>query len=112
MDALRLVDMEHAAERPIGHLSGGQQQRVLIAQALAAEAEVLLLDEFTSALDFKMTEEIMELLDYLNYKHKITIVTVGHNLEILRAYCNRIVCINKMIAFDGTYSKMRQILDA
>ncbi len=101
MDALRLVDMEHAAERPIGHLSGGQQQRVLIAQALAAEAEVLLLDEFTSALDFRMTEDIMELLDYLNYTHKITIITVGHNIEILRAYCNRIICINKVIAFDG-----------
>ncbi len=101
MDALRLVDMEHSAERPIGHLSGGQQQRVLIAQALAAEAEVLLLDEFTSALDFRMTEDIMELLDYLNYTHKITIITVGHNIEILRAYCNRIVCINKVIAFDG-----------
>lgn len=100
-DALHLVNMENAAERPIGHLSGGQQQRVLIAQALAAEAEVLLLDEFTSALDFRMTEDIMELLDYLNYKHKITIITVGHNIEILRAFCNRIVCINKVIAFDG-----------
>jgi len=101
MEALRLVDMEHAAERPIGHLSGGQQQRVLIAQALAAEAEVLMLDEFTSALDFRMTEDIMELLDYLNYTHKITIITVGHNIEILRAFCNRIVCINKVITFDG-----------
>ncbi|MHA1201953.1 MAG: metal ABC transporter ATP-binding protein [Candidatus Heimdallarchaeaceae archaeon] len=100
-DALHLVNMENAAERPIGHLSGGQQQRVLIAQALAAEAEVLLLDEFTSALDFRMTEDIMELLDYLNHKHKITIITVGHNIEILRAFCNRIVCINKVIAFDG-----------
>ncbi|MCG3216474.1 MAG: ABC transporter ATP-binding protein [Candidatus Heimdallarchaeota archaeon] len=101
MEALRLVDMEYAAERPFGHLSGGQQQRVLIAQALAAEAEVLLLDEFTSALDFRMSEEVMELLDYLSYSHKITVVTVGHNLELLRAYCNRIICINKIIAFDG-----------
>ena len=48
-----------------------------------------------------MTEDIMELLDYLNYTHKITIITVGHNIEILRAYCNRIICINKVIAFDG-----------
>ena len=102
LDALKLVDMDHMLERPIGHLSGGQQQRVLIAQALAAEADVLLLDEFTSALDFKMTEEVMELLDYLNHTHGITIVTVGHNIEILRAYCNRIVCIDKIIAYDGT----------
>ncbi|NPD87494.1 MAG: ABC transporter ATP-binding protein [Asgard group archaeon] len=101
MNALELVEMDYAADRPIGHLSGGQQQRVLIAQALAAEAEVLLLDEFDASLDFRMSEEIMELLDYLKFTHKITIVTVGHNLELLRAYCNRIVCINKMIAFDG-----------
>ncbi len=102
MDALKLVDMDYMAERPIGHLSGGQQQRVLIAQALAAEAEVLLLDEFTSALDFRMTEEIMELLDFLNHTHGITIVNVGHNLELLRAYCSRMICINKVIAFDGS----------
>ena len=101
MDALRIVDMDYAAERPFGHLSGGQQQRVLIAQALATEAEVILLDEFTSALDFRMTEEIMELLDFLSYTQNITVVTVGHNLDLLRAYCNRIVCINKIIAFDG-----------
>ena len=100
-DALRIVDMDYAAERPFGHLSGGQQQRVLIAQALATEAEVILLDEFTSALDFRMTEDIMELLDFLSYTQNITVVTVGHNLELLRAYCNRIVCINKVIAFDG-----------
>ncbi|MCG3254671.1 MAG: ABC transporter ATP-binding protein [Candidatus Heimdallarchaeota archaeon] len=102
LDALKLVEMDHMLERPIGHLSGGQQQRVLIAQALAAEAEVLLLDEFTSALDFKMTEEVMELLDYLNHTHGITVVTVGHNLELLRAYCGRIICIDKIIAYDGT----------
>jgi len=101
MNALKLVDMDYMAERPIGHLSGGQQQRVLIAQALATEAEVLLLDEFTSALDIHMTEEVMELLDYLNHSHGITIVTVGHNIEILRTYCNRIICINRFIAFDG-----------
>ena len=101
MDALRLVDMDYTAERPMGHLSGGQQQRILIAQALAAEADVLLLDEFTSALDFKMTEDIMELLDYLNHTHKITIITIGHNLELLKAYCKRVICLNKVIAFDG-----------
>ena len=101
MNALELVEMDYAAERPIGHLSGGQQQRVLIAQALAAEAEVLLLDEFDASLDFRMSEEIMELLDYLKFTHGITIIAVGHNLELLRAYCNRIVCINRMIAFDG-----------
>ncbi|MHA1397906.1 MAG: metal ABC transporter ATP-binding protein [Candidatus Heimdallarchaeaceae archaeon] len=102
INALKLVDMEHAAERPFGHLSGGQQQRVLIAQTLAAEADVLLLDEFTSALDFRMTEEIMELLDHLNFKHGITILIIGHNIELLKAYCKRVICLNKMITYDGS----------
>ena len=49
----------------------------------------------------RMTEDIMELLDFLSYTKNITVIIVGHNLELLRAYCNRIVCINKVIAFDG-----------
>ncbi len=47
---LRLVGMDHLADRPIGHLSGGQQQRVAIARALAQEPEILALDEPTVGL--------------------------------------------------------------
>jgi ABC-type Mn2+/Zn2+ transport system ATPase subunit len=96
--------MEHFVERPIGHLSGGQQQKIMIAQALAAEAEILLLDEPTSALDFRMTEDVMELLDFLNHTHKITIVTINHNIKLLRAFTKRIICLNKMISYDGPTS--------
>ncbi|MCK4845994.1 MAG: ABC transporter ATP-binding protein [Candidatus Heimdallarchaeota archaeon] len=104
IEILKLVDMEHFVERPIGHLSGGQQQKIMIAQALAAEAEVLLLDEPTSALDFRMTEDVMELLDFLNHTHKITIVTINHNIKLLRAFTKRIICLNKMISYDGPTS--------
>ncbi|MHA1779181.1 MAG: ATP-binding cassette domain-containing protein, partial [Candidatus Heimdallarchaeaceae archaeon] len=93
--------IENLVERPIGHLSGGQQQKVMIAQALATEAEILLLDEPTSALDFKMTEELMELLDFLNHTHNITIVTINHNISLLQDFAKRIICLNKVIAYDG-----------
>ena len=104
LEILKLVDMEHFVERPIGHLSGGQHQKIMIAQALAAEAEILLLDEPTSALDFRMTEDVMELLDFLNHTHKITIVTINHNIKLLRAFTKRIICLNKMISYDGPTS--------
>lgn len=99
--AIKMVGIEDLVERPIGHLSGGQQQKVMIAQALTTEAELLLLDEPTSALDFKMTEELMELLDYLNHTHKITLVTINHNITLLQDFAKRIVCLNKIIAYDG-----------
>ena len=52
-----------------------------------------------SDIDKNALEEAIKIKD--KHSGKITVVTVGHNLELLRAYCSRIVCINKIIAFDG-----------
>ena len=60
-------------------LSGGQQQRLCIARALAAEPEVLLMDEPTSAIDPVATLRIEELI--LELKKKFTIVIVTHNMQ-------------------------------
>lgn len=60
-------------------LSGGQQQRLCLARALAVEPEILLMDEPTSALDPRATEKIEQLIDELNGKYTILIVT--HNMQ-------------------------------
>ncbi len=100
-EALELVGMKYMKKRPIGHLSGGQQQKVMIAQALATSPEILLLDEPTSALDFKMTKDVMDVLMDLNKNHGITIVTINHNLKLLKSYTKRVVALNRFIIYDG-----------
>ncbi|MHA1304953.1 MAG: metal ABC transporter ATP-binding protein [Candidatus Heimdallarchaeaceae archaeon] len=99
--ALQFVGMEEMKKRPIGHLSGGQQQKVMIAQALATSPDLLLLDEPTSALDFKMTRNVMDILKELNKNLGITIVTINHNLRLLKEYTNRVIALNRFLVYDG-----------
>ena len=68
-------------------LSGGQKQRIGIARALYHNSEILILDEFTSALDIKTEEEILEELSKL--KNKKTIIISTHKSEILK-HCDRV----------------------
>lgn len=77
-------------------LSGGQKQRVAIARALVNDANILLCDEPTGALDSKTTEEIMRLFMRLNIENSKTLIIVTHD-PVVANYCNRIVNI-----FDGT----------
>ncbi|MFX0065834.1 MAG: metal ABC transporter ATP-binding protein [Candidatus Hermodarchaeota archaeon] len=99
--ALRTVEMERFAKRPIGHLSGGQQQKVIIARSLAQEPEVLLLDEPTTALDFKIAKSMMELISKLHTENNLTIILVSHNIRALREHVNRVICLDKTVIWMG-----------
>jgi phosphate transport system ATP-binding protein len=82
-DALRRAGLwDEVAEdldRPALRLSGGQQQRLCIARALAAQPEVLLLDEPCSALDPRSTETIERLI--VELRETLAVVIVTHNLQ-------------------------------
>jgi peptide/nickel transport system ATP-binding protein len=73
-------------QRKPGELSGGQRQRVALARALAADPEVLLTDEFTSALDEHTSERVLEMLRTRQQQTGLTVIWATHDLALARRF--------------------------
>jgi energy-coupling factor transport system ATP-binding protein len=93
-DALDLLDLEELAERSPFALSGGQQQRVAIASILAMRPNLLVLDEPTSQLDPRGTEEIFVALSKLSKRGGLTVVLVEYKLEWLAEFADRVIALS------------------
>lgn len=90
-DAMRLTETEPFADRNLDELSGGERQRVIIARALAAEPDLVLLDEPTSFLDIKHQHGIYRLLRRLVEERNLTVLAVSHDLNLAGAYADDLV---------------------
>ncbi|MBD0380826.1 ATP-binding cassette domain-containing protein [Paenibacillus sp. WST5] len=94
-ELLELVGLQEHAHKYPNQLSGGQKQRVGIARALANNPDILLCDEATSALDPQTTNSILSLLLDINKKLGITILLITHEMQVIRAICDRVAVMER-----------------
>ena len=98
-EAMDALAVEHLADRRFGDLSGGERQRALLAQAVAQDADLLLLDEPLTGIDAPTREAIGALLGRWRTE-KRTVVVATHDLEAARRDYDLVACLNRrLVAF-------------
>ena len=104
--ALEHVGMGDMGERPLRELSGGQRQRVLIARALAAQPDLLILDEPTNGMDLSSKSAILDLIAHLHEEENITIIMVSHLLDDVANTVRRIAVVDRDVFQVGTVDEV------
>lgn len=93
-ELVKLFHLEKLVDKNPYELSGGQKQRVALASVIALNPEIIILDEPTSQLDPKSTEEVFEIISYLKNQGK-TIILIEHKIDLIAEYCDEILLMNQ-----------------
>lgn len=108
-NALEHVGIQHFAQCNINELSGGERQKVLIANALAQDTQLILLDEPISHLDWSSQIEIFKLLREIATREKRKVIVIVHDINLISTYCdNTLLMKNGNIAAYGKTSEVLQ----
>ena len=100
-DALTKAGAEGLGKKQMSQLSGGQFQRVLLARALLTNPELLILDEATQGLDQPGSAAFYNRLDEIRTDTGCAILMVSHELHVVMAASDRVICLNGHICCEG-----------
>jgi len=99
LDELEVTAMQ---DQPIQSLSGGEMRRVLLARALAQQPELLVLDEPTAGVDVGGQANLYALIEDLRNHHGYAVLLISHDLHLVMASTDRVVCLNRHVCCTGT----------
>lgn len=100
-----LDDIKDLYTRYPHQLSGGQKQRIIIAQALAADVEILIADEPTTALDVSIQKQILELIFKLKNTKNLSVLLITHDLSIVKKMADEVVVLKQGVIVESNTAK-------
>lgn len=92
----------------MGRASGGQKQRAYLAQALLDKPNMIILDEATASLDPVAKQELMDLIEHLNKKHKMTVLFVTHDVALAKKYMNDYLYLDHATIDQGKMAEFKE----
>ncbi|MCZ4058250.1 zinc ABC transporter ATP-binding protein ZnuC [Pantoea sp. LMR881] len=108
LPALKRVQAGHLLNAPLQKLSGGETQRVLLARALLNQPQLLVLDEPTQGVDVNGQVALYDLIDQLRHELNCGVLMVSHDLHLVMAKTDEVLCLNHHICCSGTPEAVSQ----
>ncbi|MCO0831734.1 ATP-binding cassette domain-containing protein [Fructobacillus sp. W13] len=105
-DALKLVDLEDQQDLPLSKASGGQKQRAYVAQALAQEPDLLVLDEPTAALDGKHSQELVAAIRNAQKEKQVGVLWISHDTSWVKDFADNYLWLHDQTADFGAVSEL------
>lgn len=102
------VGAQSLLERQLNELSGGELQRVVLARALVRSPELLVLDEPVRGVDYAGEAELYTLIGRLRSERGLGVLLVSHDLHIVMAQSDRVICLNHHVCCSGVPHSVAQ----
>jgi zinc transport system ATP-binding protein len=102
------VGADSLRERQLPELSGGELQRVVLARALIRSPDLLVLDEPVRGVDYAGEAELYNLIGRLRAERGFSVLLVSHDLHVVMAQSDRVICINRHVCCSGVPQSVAQ----
>ena len=102
------VDADYTRDQQLAELSGGELQRIVLARALLRAPNLLVLDEPVQGVDYAGEAELYNLIGRLRDDHGFGVLLVSHDLHIVMARSDRVICLNRHVCCSGVPETVAQ----